>query len=50
MVKPPLFDSNILLDYLNGDEQAKHEFDRINVLAISQITWMEVMVGSDTGR
>ena len=40
-----LFDTNILIDYLNGVEQAKTELDRYADKAISLITWMEVMVG-----
>lgn len=45
MVKA-LFDTNILIDYLNGIEQAEQEFARHDDLSISVITWMEVMVGS----
>ena len=41
-----LFDTNILVDYLNGIEQAKIELDRYADKAISLITWMEVMVGA----
>lgn len=41
-----LFDTNILVDYLNGIEQAKDELDRYSDKAISLITWMEVMVGA----
>lgn len=41
-----LFDTNILVDYLNGIEQAKKELDRYADKAISLITWMEVMVGA----
>ena len=41
-----LFDTNILVDYLNGVEQAKSEIARFSDIAISQITWMEVMVGT----
>lgn len=41
-----LFDTNILIDYLNGVEAAKAELDRYSDKAISQITWMEVMVGA----
>lgn len=42
-----LFDSNILIDYLNGIEAAQTEFDHYKTCAISIITWMEVMTGSD---
>jgi predicted nucleic acid-binding protein len=41
-----LFDTNILIDYLNGVEQAKTELDKYADKAISLITWMEVMVGA----
>ncbi len=41
-----LFDTNILIDYLNGVEQAKAELERYADKAISVITWMEVMVGA----
>jgi predicted nucleic acid-binding protein len=41
-----LFDTNILIDYLNGVEQAKTELERCDDKAISLITWMEVMVGA----
>lgn len=46
MVKA-LFDTNILIDYLNGIEQAKIELARFQHKAISVITWMEVMVGEE---
>ena len=41
-----LFDTNILIDYLNGVEQARTELDKYADKAISLITWMEVMVGA----
>lgn len=41
-----LFDTNILIDYLNGIEQAKTELDKYADKAISLITKMEVMVGA----
>ncbi|TXT37987.1 MAG: PilT protein domain-containing protein [Comamonadaceae bacterium] len=41
-----LFDTNILIDYLNGIAQAKAELQRYSDRAISVITWMEVMVGT----
>ncbi|MEQ1674590.1 MAG: type II toxin-antitoxin system VapC family toxin [Candidatus Nitrotoga sp.] len=41
-----LFDTNILIDYLNGIEKAKVELDRYTDKSISPITWMEVMVGA----
>ena len=45
MVKA-LFDTNILIDYLNGVPAAKIELDRYTDKAISVITWMEVLVGT----
>lgn len=45
MVKA-LFDTNILIDYLNGIDAAKTEFGRYDTIAISLITWMEVMAGA----
>ena len=48
MVKA-LFDTNILIDYLNGIEAAKTELDRYtdrDDKAISVVTWMEVLVGT----
>ena len=41
-----LFDTNILVDYLNGIDPARSELDRYSDKAISVITWMEVMVGT----
>jgi len=44
MVKP-LFDTNVLVDYLNAVPEARTELQRYTEKAISIITWMEVMVG-----
>ncbi|MDP2071796.1 type II toxin-antitoxin system VapC family toxin [Methylotenera sp.] len=41
-----LLDTNTLIDYLNGIEAAKMELERFDNKAISQITWMEVMIGT----
>ncbi len=41
-----LLDSNILIDYLNGVEEAKREIERYRAPMISSITWMEVMAGA----
>lgn len=41
-----LFDTNILIDYLNGIEAARDEMARYETAMISPITWMEVMVGA----
>ncbi len=45
MVKA-LFDTNILVDYLNAVPQARTELRRYTEKAVSIITWMEVMVGA----
>ncbi len=41
-----LFDSNIVIDYLNGIVAAKDELGRYESRAISVITWMEVLAGA----
>ena len=46
MVKA-LFDTNILIDFLNGVAQARDEIGRYEGRSISIITWMEVLVGAD---
>ena len=48
MVKP-LFDSCILIDYLQGVPEAREELKRYDRGAISIVTRMEVMVGADAG-
>lgn len=45
MVKA-LFDTNILVDYLNAVPEARTELRRYREKAVSIITWMEVMVGA----
>lgn len=45
MVKA-LFDTNILVDYLNAVPKARTELQHYPDKAISIITWMEVMVGA----
>jgi len=40
-----LFDTNILIDYLNRVPEAGAEFDRFPGKVISIITWVEVMAG-----
>jgi predicted nucleic acid-binding protein len=42
-----LFDTNILIDYLNAVPEARAELQRYSEKAISIITWMEVMVGAE---
>ena len=46
MVKA-LFDSNILIDHLNGIAMARSELERHGDAAISRITWIEVLCGAD---
>jgi predicted nucleic acid-binding protein len=46
MVKA-LFDTNILVDYLNAVPQARTELAHYAEKAVSIITWMEVMVGAN---
>ncbi len=41
-----VFDTNILIDYLNGIEAAKAELARYRTRQISIVTFIEVMVGS----
>jgi predicted nucleic acid-binding protein len=41
-----LFDTNILIDYLNGVERAKEEIERAGERFISIVTWMEVLAGA----
>jgi predicted nucleic acid-binding protein len=41
-----LFDTNILIDYLNEVTQAKATLKQNRGAAICPITWMEVMVGT----
>lgn len=41
-----LLDTNLLIDYLQGDSRALTEIKRYAQCAISEITWMEVMVGA----
>jgi predicted nucleic acid-binding protein len=45
MVKA-LFDTNILIDYLNAVPEARAELRRYGEKAVSIITWMEVMAGA----
>jgi predicted nucleic acid-binding protein len=43
-----LFDSNILIDFLQGKEAAREELNLYASVAISRITWMEVLMGATT--
>lgn len=49
MARPHLeavFDTNILIDYLVGREEAQREFERYTRRAVSVVTWMELQIGS----
>lgn len=41
-----VFDTNILIDYLVGREEAQSEFERYTRRAISVVTWMELQIGA----
>ena len=41
-----LFDTNILIDYLNGVDAAREEIERTRERCISIITWMELLAGA----
>lgn len=43
-----LFDTNVLIDYLNGVSAAKSELARYARPAISIISWIEVLAGTKT--
>jgi predicted nucleic acid-binding protein len=46
-----VFDTNILVDYLQGIESAREELARYERPGISLITWMEVLIGAqDNGE
>jgi predicted nucleic acid-binding protein len=47
MVKA-LFDTNILIDHLSKVPPARVEIGRYRDRAISQISWIEIMVGADS--
>lgn len=42
-----LFDTNVLIDYLNGIPAAAKELKLYESCSISIVTWMEVMCGGD---
>jgi predicted nucleic acid-binding protein len=49
MAKPlveAVFDTNILIDYLTGRDEARQEFERYTRRGISIVTWMELQIGS----
>jgi predicted nucleic acid-binding protein len=40
-----VFDSNVIIDYLNGAKEAKQEMHLYKNMAISIVTYIEVLVG-----
>jgi predicted nucleic acid-binding protein len=42
-----VFDTNILVDYLNGIPAANREMEHYEEITISIVTWMEVLAGAD---
>ena len=42
-----VFDTNIVIDSLNGVLEADTEFARYERVIISRITWMEVLIGAE---
>ena len=41
-----VFDTNIVIDALNGVDEADAEYGRYDRVLISRITWMEVLIGA----
>ena len=41
-----VFDTNILIDFLVGRDEAQQEFDRYARRGISIVTWMELQIGA----
>jgi predicted nucleic acid-binding protein len=41
-----VFDTNIVIDALNGIPEADAEYNRYERVLISRITWMEILVGA----
>ena len=41
-----VFDTNIVIDALNGLPEADAEYGRYERVLISRITWMEVLIGA----
>lgn len=41
-----LFDTNLLIDYLKGVDDARAEIERHRTRLISIVTWMEALIGA----
>ncbi|MDX2073707.1 MAG: PIN domain-containing protein [Alphaproteobacteria bacterium] len=44
----PVFDTNIVIDYINGNAKAADELGRCSDRLISIMSWMEILVGCNT--
>lgn len=42
-----VFDTNIVIDALNGVPKADEEYSRYDRVLISDVTWMEILSGAD---
>ena len=42
-----VFDTNIVIDALNGIVEADAEYSRYDRVLISRLTWMEVLIGAE---
>ena len=42
-----VFDTNIVIDALNGVAEADAEYGRYERVLISRVTWMEVLIGAE---
>ncbi|MCL5611976.1 MAG: type II toxin-antitoxin system VapC family toxin [Chloroflexi bacterium] len=42
-----VFDTNIVIDALNGVAKADDEYNRYERVLISRVTWMEVLIGAE---
>ncbi len=43
-----IVDSDILIDFLQGDDRSRAELSQYDDLGYSVISWMEIMCGADT--
>jgi predicted nucleic acid-binding protein len=41
-----VFDTNVLIDYLNGSTEARHELESYETVTISVVSWIEILVGA----
>ncbi len=42
-----VFDTNIVIDALNGVAETDLEYNRYERVLISRVTWMEVLIGAE---